>query len=290
MSLTTYNKLIMKHYTIQYSEPLGKGSSGTVYKGFLNHQPMIPVAVKKLPISKRSLNEISIFKSLQNYASPQGTIPQLYHIGKTNNNYEIIMEYISGGSLTKWIEKNNILSEKKILHILRDVVCTLYLCHQKEILYGDLKPSNLIATQNILNSCPIDYTLVKTIDFGMSKNHPPKFFTDPFGTPSFMAPEVYNKKFSYPADIWALGICMYLLITGHYPFNLVNEGSNFIQKYHATVQLQEPKFNEPRWDLYSNDLQSLVRTMLNKNMFERPTAVDILNNSLLLPYEIIGFK
>lgn len=284
MSLTTYNRRMMKPYTIQYNEPLGKGSSGTVYKGYWNHQPTIPIAVKQLPLSKRSLNEISILKSLQNHASPQGPIPQIYHIEKTENNYELIMEYLSGGCLTKWIEQNRILSEKKLLHILRDINDTLYLCHQKQILYGDLKPNNLIATQNLLDPCRDDYTLVKTIDYGMSKKHPPQFFTARFGTPTFMAPEVYDEKFSYPADIWALGICMYLLITGKYPFILMKNSMSPLQDYQRMVQYQEPTFNEPRWNVYSNDLRLLVQAMLNKKMLERPTSKDILNHPLLLPF------
>ena len=118
----------------------------------------------------------------------------------------------------------------------------------------------------------------------MSKKHPPKFFTHRFGTPTFMAPEVYNEKFSYPADIWALGICMYLLITGCYPFVLIKNSINPSFDYQFMVQNQEPTFNEPRWKIYSKDLQQLIRVMLTKSMFERPTAQDILNHPLLLSH------
>lgn len=284
MSLTTYNRRTMKPYTILYNQPLGTGSSGTVYKGYWNHQPFIPIAVKQLPINKRSINEISILKSLQNDASPQGPIPQIYHVEKTEDTYELIMEYLAGGSLTEWIEQNRILSEKRLLHILRDITMTLALCHNKNILYGDLKPANLIATQNLLEPCPTDYTLVKTIDYGMSKKHPPKFFTARFGTPTFMAPEVYAEKFSYPADIWALGICMYLLITGAFPFMLVKNTIHPLEAYQQMVQTQEPRFHEPRWNVYSNDLLLLVRAMLNKKMGDRPTSQDILNHPLLAPF------
>lgn len=271
----------MKPYTIQYNEPLGKGINGTVYKGYWNHNPLIPIAVKKLPISNRSFNEISILKSLQNNASPQGPIPQLYHIEKADNAYELIMEYLKGGSLTEWLKQNKILNEQKLLHILRDVTTTLYLCHQKTILYGDLKPGNLIATQSLLDPCFNNYTLVKTIDYGMSREHPPKFFTHRFGTPTFMAPEIYDEKFSYPADIWALGICMYLLITGVYPFVLIKNAAVCLKDYQQVIKTQEPPFNESRWNVYSKDLQDLIRAMLNKKVYERPTAKDILNHPLL---------
>ena len=281
MSLTTYNRRNMKSYTIQYNEPLGKGTNGTVYKGYWNHHPFIPIAVKQLPINKRSLNEISIFKSLQNYASPQGPIPQLYHVEKKDNAYELIMEYIKGGSLTEWLKQNKILSEQKLLHILRDITSTLYICHQKSILYGDLKPGNLIATQNLQDPCLLNYTLVKTVDYGMSRLHPPTFFTGRFGTPTFMAPEIYDEKFSYPADIWALGICMYILVTGVYPFVLIKNAVLYLQDYQQVIQTQEPPFNEPRWNVYSKDLQDLIRAMLNKKGYERPTSKDILNHPLL---------
>lgn len=286
MSLTTYNRYIMQSYTIQYNQSLGRGINGNVYKGYWNNNPLIPIAVKKLPIDARSLNEICILKSLQNYASPQGPIPQLYHIEKTEHSYDMIMEYLSGGTLTDWIKQNIVLSEQRILHILRDVTKTLYLCHQKSILYGDLKPSNLIATQSLLEPCLQEYALIKTIDYGMSKQHPPKFFTSRRGTPSFMAPEIFAEKFSYPADIWALGICMYILITGVYPFNLAKNTSISLNEFHQIILLQEPSFNEPRWNIYSNNLQHLIRKMLNKQMDKRPTSTDILNDPLLSSFDL----
>lgn len=75
--------------------------------------------------------------------------------------------------------------------------------------------------------------ILKIIDFGFASNakEPLKVFC---GTPSFMAPEIVSKKEYYgaPADIWACGVVMYVMLTGLFPFKCQDEKGLFrkIQK------------------------------------------------------------
>jgi len=287
----------MKPYSVDLKSPIGKGANGIVYKGYWNGNLHLPLAIKKLPISSKARNEIYILKTLQNEASPQGTIPQLYHVEKIPGHYEIAMEYISGGTLSQCSAVTGacagagagVLSEKILYRILRDLLKTIALCHSKNILYGDMKLSNLIATQDIGTFNPYDQpltTLIKTIDFGLSQYHNGDFFTKPFGTPTFMAPEIFHYHFSFPADIWAIGICMYILSCGEYPFTTpVGAAAMYnhpmdLRKY--IVHTQVPTFREPRWSHYSKKFKYAIQDLLQFNPEDRPTAIDMLNLNELL--------
>jgi len=264
------------NYSIQISKPIGKGASGIVYKGYWNNNPSLIVAVKRIPLSQRSLNEIAILKSLQNNASDIGTIPQLYHIEKTNQYYDIIMEFIQGGSMTNIVTKGP-YSKDIVFKIIKDIFTTLVLCHSKNILYGDMKPSNLLLTTKNIDNIHPENTLIKTIDFGLSRKHPHSYFSSRFGTITFMAPEVFDYHFSYPADIWAAGICIYILITGKYPFELPNTGVG-IDDMQTIINNQIINFNHLNWILYGDGLRLMVKQMLNINPYKRPTAAEVLDS------------
>jgi len=286
----------MKPYSVDLKCPIGKGVNGIVYKGYWNDNIHLPLAVKKIPISAKARNEIYILKTLQNEASPMGTIPQLYHVEKMNGYYEVAMEYISGGTLSQYCAVAvgaggaGGFSEKILYRILRDLLKSVALCHSKNILYGDMKLSNLIATQDIGKFNPYEQpltTLIKTIDFGLSQYHNGAFFTKPFGTPTFMAPEIFHYHFSFPVDIWAIGICMYILSCGEYPFT--NPSSAEAAMYNHPMDLrkyimntQVPTFSESGWSHYSKKFKYAIQDLLQFNPEDRPTAADMLNLNELL--------
>ncbi len=62
--------------------------------------------------------------------------------------------------------------------------------------------------------------VIKLIDFGTSKKfHKGDVFNIPLGTCYYIAPEVIRRKYGKEADIWSLGIIMYILLSGYPPFN-----------------------------------------------------------------------
>lgn len=89
----------------------------------------------------------------------------------------------------------------------------MYYCHQRNVTHRDIKLENIL-----LNEAK---NQVKLIDFGFSTCIPNdkkiKLFC---GTPSYMAPEIVSKK-EYcgpPADVWALGVLMFALLCGRFPY------------------------------------------------------------------------
>lgn len=94
-------------------------------------------------------------------------------------------------------------------------------CHQREIAHRDIKLENIL----IMNK-----KLIKLIDFGFSISIKDKGRLNLFcGTPSYMPPEIVSKVAYYgkPADVWALGILLYKMVAGYFPFKGRNDRELF---------------------------------------------------------------
>jgi 5'-AMP-activated protein kinase catalytic alpha subunit len=88
-------------------------------------------------------------------------------------------------------------------------------CHEKGVCHRDLKPENIIIDE---------HRRIKIIDFGFSASS--RINLNNFcGTPAYMSPELV-RKVAYngaKADIWALGVILYLMLIGVFPFRAGNE-------------------------------------------------------------------
>jgi len=124
------------------------------------------------------------------------------------------MEYIGKTSLYSYLKSktHRRLDEEEARNIFLQICKGVRYCHSRCIVHRDLKLENILLD---------DYNNVKIIDFGFS------IFTDPdkklsifCGTPSYMAPEIVSKVHyrGNAADIWALGILLYTMLCGKFPF------------------------------------------------------------------------
>lgn len=97
-----------------------------------------------------------------------------------------------------------------VFSLFEQLLDSVQLLHSSGYAHRDLKLSNILIP---------DGNRVKLIDFGFSTgtNSPSKLYC---GTPSYMAPELVNRKVYMPKliDVWALGVILYRLMTGNYPF------------------------------------------------------------------------
>lgn len=82
-------------------------------------------------------------------------------------------------------------------------------CHANGVIHRDIKPENIMLTKN---------NKIRLIDFGLSKLGTTKAQTEVAGTPYYMAPEVWDGKYKEKADIWSLGVLLYVLVSGYLPF------------------------------------------------------------------------
>ena len=124
------------------------------------------------------------------------------------------MELINGVSLLTYLKSkpNRRLEENESKFIFRQVVEGINHLHKKNIYHRDIKLENLIIDQK---------NLIKIIDFGFAVNcQKTKYLNFFCGTPSYMAPEIVQKKdyLGQSVDIWSIGILLYTILCGVFPF------------------------------------------------------------------------
>ncbi|HOX38338.1 MAG TPA: serine/threonine-protein kinase [Candidatus Brocadiia bacterium] len=133
----------------------------------------------------------------------------------------LVEEWINGVTLNKLLEKSKGFSERVALATLRLLAKGLYYAHQRGIMHGNIKPSNvIISKQGAVFS--IDWSSPRTAVFasGQSLNVATAISEDQIGY-SYLTPELLegDLEITPPTDIYAMGILLYEMITGKVPYN-----------------------------------------------------------------------
>jgi len=226
--------MINRRYTVL--KKIGEGRSSV----FLCHDKYFnkDVAVKLLSPSS-SKNEIFAFKdeflSLKKINHPNiasvfdyGTVLKLENNPNIQTEFAgskfITLEYINGTSLLEYCLKKDF---SDIDEIVSQICHTLFFLHQSNMIYMDLKFDNILVKEE--NDKPV----VKFIDFGFVQNTRKLVENSKKGTPYYIAPEILqDKKVDHRADFYSLGIMLYRIFTGEFPFT----GKDEIEIYKAHIE------------------------------------------------------
>lgn len=149
----------------------------------------------------------------------------------------LVMDLLVGSSFEDVCRSEGPLAPRRVAVIATQVLDALAAAHQAGLVHRDLKPSNVFLTS--LSGVP---DVVKLLDFGVAKMHESEEFQRLtaagalVGTPLFMAPEqARGEDVDGRADLYSLGMCMYLALTGHVPFP-VGDQAELLQ----AIQDREP--------------------------------------------------
>ena len=260
-------------------DDIGEGKFGVVKLG-VHKKTKLKVAIKT--IKKANLKtkqdqelvktEIDIMKLCRH-----PTIVSLLDHFENSDYIFIVMEYIQGGDLTKYVQKyyggktNKTLPEKRVAELMKQLASGLHYLHNYGIIHRDLKPDNLMMTEKSVTA------EIKIMDFGLSKMmHHGEKVADGFGTLSFVAPEVLVRKpYNSKVDVWSLGITMYNLLSGDLPFDDANDNEEIIAK---KVVFAEVEFTAKIWEKISNDAKNLIRDCLIKDSEKRIPIIKFLDH------------
>ncbi|XP_031107925.1 rust resistance kinase Lr10-like [Ipomoea triloba] len=205
----------IKKITNKFSEKLGEGTYGTVYKGKLSHD--VFVAVKVLNNSKGDgeefINEVSTIGSTHHV-----NVVRLVGYCADGFHRALIYEYLVNDSLEKFIcspNEKNFIGWEKLRQIALGIAKGIEYLHQgcdQRILHFDIKPTNILLDQN-LNP--------KISDFGQaklcSKEKSIVSMTNARGTMGYIAPEVFSRNFgnvSYKSDVYSFGMLLLEMVGG----------------------------------------------------------------------------
>lgn len=212
------SELISGRYRV--GEPVGRGGMATIYRAVDEQMMDRPVAVKVLrEVYSSDPKFVTRFQREARAASAlqHPNIVQVFDYGQSGDSYYIVMEFIDGMDLRRYLKRRGVLSVERGTQIARDVALGLGAAHRRGIVHRDVKPQNIM-----LN----DDGLVKLTDFGiasMYKDADAERLTTTgmtLGTVQYYAPEQAQGEIVRPsADIYALGIVMYEMLTGQTPFD-----------------------------------------------------------------------
>ena len=241
-------------------EKLGNGKFGLVRLG-INKQTGQKVAIKIM--NKKDMNnqdlelvrtEIEILKICQH-----PYIIRLLDIFENIDYIYIIMEHCSGGDLFSYIEKRGFkLPEIRACQLIHKLCCAIFYVHAYGIAHRDLKPENILMTD-----CT-DEADIRLLDFGLSKiTGPTQFCNEPYGTLSYVAPEVLlEQPYTKAVDLWSIGITTYLLLAGSLPFD--DEHS---EREIARQTIHDPVHWGSIWKKLSTEAKSFVESKIFSNIF-----------------------
>lgn len=191
---------------------LGRGGTGVVYLAQDIHSGIFYAvkAVNKNTIRKMDLlGEPKILMKLKHSA-----LPKIIDIKEDEQNIYIIKDYVDGISLDREQKMHGIFSEETVINWavqICDVLLYLHTLKPNPIIYGDMKPANIIVTKD---------NRIKIIDFGIARECKNNKENDILcmGTRGYAAPEQYGKYgIDGRADIYGLGSTLYHLVTGENP-------------------------------------------------------------------------
>ena len=248
---------------------LGKGSYGEVKLAIdkiTRKKYAIKIYPKKImddPKKRRNIeNEIKILNQLDNI-----NIMKLYEVIKTPAFQYLIMEYIEGISLLKIIKKESkhYLEEKRALKIFHQVLKAIEYCQKKDICHRDIKLENILTIKN---------DVIKLIDFGFAvKTNKETYQTLLCGSPSYMAPEIVKKEkyIAQYSDIWSLGVLLYSMLFGCFPFK-----GNSQKELFENIKKCEVDF--PKDIIVNEKIYILLKKIFVNTPTQRPSLSEILND------------
>jgi cGMP-dependent protein kinase len=250
--------------SLNYIKFLGKGKFGTVSLVH-NHKNIYAIkAISRKSVEREKIlaryfvNERKIMLSLDH--------PFIVKMVKSMKNQHfcfLLIEYINGTNLDQYLTKReNKQNVYETQFYIGSILLMLDYLQKKFIAHRDIKPSNIMIDHN---------GYLKMIDFGTAK-----ILTDYtstiIGTPHYIAPEILQGRgYSLSCDFWSLGVCMYEIFYGKYPFG--NYANEVIEIY---KEILKNNFMFPVENSKVENVNYFIKGLLNKKVNERTCNVSSL--------------
>lgn len=197
-------------------EEIGKGGMAHVYKARCTLLNRI-VAIKML---RDDLDESDQFLqrfNLEAHAAARLTHPNIvgiFDVGTDGDKHYIVMEYVEGTTLKNYILNNGKIEYKEALKIAYQISDALGAAHNKNIVHRDIKPHNILIT---------DDGNVKVTDFGIARSTTTNTISkdnDILGSVHYISPQqAKGEMVDHRSDLYSLGIVLYEMVTGKVPFD-----------------------------------------------------------------------
>ena len=204
-------------------EPLGEGGMGSVYRGYQKNLKR-DVAIKIL--SRELSNDPEFIARFNREAQTVAALEHpnivpIHDYGTQQNISYVVMRSLTGGTLEDRLEERHLRGDplpslSDTAKLLNQIAGALDYAHEQGIIHRDLKPSNIMF-DNHGNPFVVDFGIAKLVGQTTSIT---QSGGGQMGTPIYMAPEQWlNETVSAQTDQYAMGVIMYIMVTGQRPFD-----------------------------------------------------------------------
>lgn len=265
-------------YEIYKNRVLGTGSYSVVYLGKCLDNSKVNkynlkdsmVAIKKINMTnltdraiKMIREEIRVSKQLME--DPHPHIITFVDIIDDIDTIYIVMEHCDGGDLSKLLIKP--MRENIVKYYLDQIIDGLIYTSSRNIIHRDIKPKNILLTNNMTTIKICDFGLAKIKDSSMSR------INTVCGSPLYMAPEILSEKnYNTGVDIWAVGMILYEMFYGFHPLYKCKDMDE-LKTYMKNNDIKIPQSTH-----ITIEGIKLLKSLLEKNDVMRITIQDIKDN------------
>ncbi|KAK9815893.1 hypothetical protein WJX72_011527 [[Myrmecia] bisecta] len=256
---------------VRILKTLGRGASSVVQKAYFPAASKF-VAIKKINCFEKEkrhqmMNDV---KALCDIPNVPGLVQFIgaYHAPE-NGEIAIVLEYMNGGSLSDVTAQVKHIPEDVLSRITAQVLQGLVFLHSRHTVHRDIKPANILVDLD---------GGAKITDFGISA------FVDNtlavcntfLGTVTYMSPERINSQpYSFPADIWSLGLALLECATGQYPYDAS------VGPLQLMIQVVGEAAPVPAAGTCSEEFCDFISQCLQKDPFKRPSADALLKHAFI---------
>lgn len=248
---------------------IGRGAMGSVYLARdtkLNRLVALKVLLGSLA---RTPSLVKQFHQEAQAAAPlkHPGIVRIYSAGTEGGTPYIAMEFVDGEPLDRFLKRKGKVSWKVALHIGGKLAQALDCAHRAGVVHRDVKPSNVMLDRK---------GDVRLTDFGIasiqSRDQDPAPGSQVLGTPQYMSPEqVTGGDVGPSSDLFALGVMLYLMISGGMPFR----GESSMALIKSITEDRPPRLNvlDPS---IPDDVARLVAYLIEKKIESRPANAKVV--------------
>ena len=225
--------LRVSRWSIDFGSIIGSGTFGSVYRARDEEGSGESAAAKVIYASRmrwaKILSEVRLLSKVAHHDGIIG-LHGAHEVSNANGHCVVMLLELGTGDLLDLLTRKRVLAEAEALRYFREIVGAVEFLHTQRIAHRDLKLENVLISAS--GSC-------KLADFGLAHEYVGERDLDPRAVPgrpsewrerevlydvcgskSYVAPEVLLKLGydGYSADVWSLGICLFAMLTGFFPF------------------------------------------------------------------------
>jgi len=252
---------------------LGIGSFGEVWKVRDITQAPPNILVAKIPLSKKLNTKIEKEARILRMLAGDPAVPEVLEVIEVKKKSVLIQEFVEGKTLLEVIERE--LEEQEVASVLIQLMDVVSHAHDLRIIHRDIKPENVLVRPD---------GTIKLLDFGAAKELREKGMSGTVtGSRPYMSPEQIMGQSQRRSDVWALGVVMYVLYTGMFPF--YHEVEKVLMD--MILELPPPLPSKHNEDL-DPEIERIILKCLEKDPANRYADAGALKNEIITAFPGFG--